>query len=68
MLEDRFGVKIAGGQGDLKGRIFRIAHLGYFDFLDVISILAALEMTVSALNGRKPDGAGLQAALATWPD
>ena len=66
VLEERFGVKVAGGQGSLKGRIFRIAHLGYFDFLDVVSILAALEIVIGELSGRKRDGSGLRATLAAW--
>ena len=68
VLEERFGVKIAGGQGSLKGRIFRIAHLGYFDFLDVVSILEALEIVIAQLSGRKRDGSGLRATLAAWPE
>jgi len=39
-------VKLAGGQGPLKGRIFRIAHMGMVDELDIISVLAALELVL----------------------
>lgn len=45
-LQSRFGLKFAGGQGPLKGRIFRIAHMGLVDELDVISTLAALELAL----------------------
>jgi serine---pyruvate transaminase len=45
-LEKRFGIKLAGGQGPLKGRIFRIAHFGLIDELDVLSTLAALEQAL----------------------
>ncbi len=65
-LEKRFGLKLAGGQGSLKGKIFRVAHLGYFDFLDVISVLGALEIVIEELSGRKRDGASLRAAMAAW--
>jgi len=42
-LKSRFGVVIANGQGEMKGKIFRIAHLGYFDYMDTVALLAALE-------------------------
>jgi aspartate aminotransferase-like enzyme len=45
-LQTRFGIKLAGGQGPLKGRIFRIAHMGLVDELDVLSTLAALEQVL----------------------
>jgi serine---pyruvate transaminase len=45
-LEARFGVKLAGGQGPLKGRIFRIAHMGMLDELDILSVLAAIELVL----------------------
>lgn len=48
-LESRFGVKLAGGQLDLKGKIFRIAHFGLVDELDIISALAALEIVLHEL-------------------
>ena len=67
VLDERFGVKIAGGQGKLKSKIFRIAHLGYFDFLDVVSVVGGLELAIGELSGRKPDGSGLRATLASWP-
>ncbi len=56
------GVTIAGGQEEYAGRIFRISHLGYYDELDMISVVAALER--SLLQHRYPlePGAGLAAA------
>jgi serine---pyruvate transaminase len=42
-LEERFGVKIAGGQGSMKGRILRLGHLGYYDATDLFGALSALE-------------------------
>ena len=42
-LKMRFASVIANGQGEMKGRIFRIAHLGFFDFLDTIALLGAME-------------------------
>lgn len=48
-LEERFGVKLAGGQGPLKGKICRIAHLGLIDELDVLGTLAAMELVLHEL-------------------
>ncbi len=43
-LKNRFGAVIANGQGEMKGKIFRIAHLGFFDYMDTIALLGALEL------------------------
>ncbi|MGC1781345.1 MAG: alanine--glyoxylate aminotransferase family protein [Acidobacteriaceae bacterium] len=42
-LKSRFGVTVTNGQGEMKGQIFRIAHLGFFDPLDTLALLGALE-------------------------
>jgi aspartate aminotransferase-like enzyme len=42
-LRSRFGAVIANGQGEMQGKIFRVAHLGFFDYLDTIALLAAME-------------------------
>ena len=42
-LKTRFASVIANGQGEMKGKIFRVAHLGFFDFLDTIAFLGAME-------------------------
>lgn len=55
------GVTIAGGQGDFAGKIFRVAHLGYHDDLDMVAVVAALERAL-ALHGHPFDtGAGVSA-------
>jgi aspartate aminotransferase-like enzyme len=43
-FRNRFGAIIANGQGTMQGQIFRIAHLGYFDFADLFAVVAALEI------------------------
>jgi aspartate aminotransferase-like enzyme len=43
-LKSRFGAIITNGQGEMKGKIFRIAHLGFFDYMDTIALLGALEL------------------------
>jgi aspartate aminotransferase-like enzyme len=47
-FRDRFGSIIANGQGEMKGRIFRIAHLGYFDAADLFAVIAELELILYA--------------------
>jgi aspartate aminotransferase-like enzyme len=43
----RFGSVIANGQGEMKGQLFRIAHLGYFDIVDLFGLVAQLELILS---------------------
>ena len=62
-LRDEYGVTIAGGQAHMKGKIFRIAHLGYADRFDVITAMAALEMTLSRLGYPIEFGKGIAAAI-----
>lgn len=50
-FRNRFGAIIANGQGSMKGQIFRIAHLGYFDFSDLFAMVAGLEIILNA-NGK----------------
>lgn len=45
-LKSRFAAIITNGQGEMKGQIFRIAHLGFFDYMDTIALIAALEQVV----------------------
>jgi aspartate aminotransferase-like enzyme len=42
-LKTRFASVIANGQGEMKGKIFRVAHLGFFDYLDTVAFLGAME-------------------------
>jgi serine---pyruvate transaminase len=61
-LEERFGVKLAGGQGSLKGKIFRIAHMGHIDELDVLSALAAVELVLAEMGQSVKFGSAVAAA------
>lgn len=61
-MAERFGVTTVGGQGKIKGKIVRIGHMGYTDELDVISALAALEMTLSDLGFDVEPGKAVTAA------
>jgi aspartate aminotransferase-like enzyme len=42
-FRERFAMVVANGQGEMKGKLFRIAHLGYYDYLDAIGVIGALE-------------------------
>ncbi len=53
LFRETFGAVISNGQGDeMKGKIFRLAHLGYFDYLDTIATIAALEQVLAII--RRP--------------
>jgi len=56
------GIIIAGGQGPLTGKVFRIGHLGYYDRFDIIRCLAALELTFMDLGYPAKPGAAVAAA------
>jgi aspartate aminotransferase-like enzyme len=63
ILRDKHNLTIAGGQDQAKGKIFRIAHLGYVDKFDVILGVAAVEMTLKELGYGVEMGKGVQAAM-----
>jgi serine---pyruvate transaminase len=67
-VEARFGVKFAGGQGPLKGRIFRIAHLGMVDELDILASLAAIELVFFEMGHQVTLGAGVAAASQVFAE
>lgn len=56
------GITIAGGQGSMKGTMFRIAHMGHVDTFDVLTALAGLEMVLADLGYPVTLGAAVQAA------
>jgi aspartate aminotransferase-like enzyme len=62
LIDGKYGVTFAGGQDELSGKIFRIAHLGYCDDLDIIASISALEMALSDMGYSVPLGAGVRAA------
>jgi len=66
IMKNKYGVTIAGGQDEYEGRIFRVGHLGYFGDFDIITTLAALEMTLAELGYDFERGAGIIAAEAVF--
>lgn len=61
-LREKYGITGAGGQDKLKGKIFRIAHLGYADTFDVITAVAGIEMVLKGLGHDVKLGTGVAAA------
>jgi aspartate aminotransferase-like enzyme len=61
-LKGEFGSTVAGGQGELKGKILRIAHLGYYDATDILGLLVTLEIVLRRLGHRFEAGRGVVAA------
>lgn len=61
-LREKYGITGAGGQDKLKGKIFRVAHLGYADTFDVITAVAGIEMVLKGLGHPVKLGTGVAAA------
>jgi aspartate aminotransferase-like enzyme len=66
VLRDKHGITIAGGQGDLKGKIFRLGHIGFFDVFDITTALAAVELTLAELGADIERGVAVTAALEAY--
>ncbi len=67
-MRNRFEVEIAGGQGALEGKIFRLGHLGAVGYLDVLAGIAALEMALQSLGYPLEKGSAVGAAEEMIPD
>jgi aspartate aminotransferase-like enzyme len=61
-LEKQYGLKLAGGQDQLKGKIIRLAHMGYIDQFDVLAALAGVELVLLGMGYRLEPGRGVAAA------
>ncbi|MFH0936028.1 MAG: alanine--glyoxylate aminotransferase family protein [Candidatus Omnitrophota bacterium] len=61
-MRDTYGVTIAGGQGDLKGKLFRIAHMGYIGEFDIITGISCLEKVLQQMGHKFELGSGIKAA------
>lgn len=64
-VQEQFGLVLAGGQGKMAGKIFRIGHLGFYQPLDMLTVLAALEVVCHRLGADVPLGTGVRAAQET---
>ena len=69
VLRDRYGIVLAGGQGELRGRIMRIGHMGYMNEFDIVTALSGLELALAELGYRAPrPGAGVARATELLAD
>ena len=68
-FRDQFGAVVANGQAEMKGQLFRIAHIGYYDYLDTVGVLAALEHVIADLTKKKVEfGSAVRAAQEVYSD
>jgi aspartate aminotransferase-like enzyme len=66
-FRDQFSAVVANGQGEMKGKMIRIAHIGYYDYLDTVGILAALEHVLATVSGKPVNyGAAVRAAQEVY--
>jgi aspartate aminotransferase-like enzyme len=65
-LRDRHGVTLAPGQGELKGKVFRIGHIGYYDVFDITTALAAVELALTELGAEVERGVAVSRALEAY--
>ena len=66
-FRDQFGAVVANGQAEMKGQLFRIAHIGYYDYLDTVGVLAALEHVIAETTGKAVEfGCAVRAAQGVY--
>jgi len=66
-FREAFDAVVANGQGEMKGKLFRIAHIGYYDYLDTIGILGALEHVLARVTDKSVEyGAAVRAAQEVY--
>ena len=66
-FRESFDAVVANGQGEMKGKLFRIAHIGYYDYLDTIGILGALEHVLARVADQSVEyGAAVRAAQQVY--
>jgi aspartate aminotransferase-like enzyme len=67
-LEKQYGLRLAGGQDTLKGKILRLAHMGYIDQFDVLAAISGLELVLKEMGWKFEIGAGVAAAQRVLAD
>jgi aspartate aminotransferase-like enzyme len=66
-FRDQFDAVVANGQAEMKGQLFRIAHIGYYDYLDTVGVLAALEQVIAGVTGKAVEfGCAVRAAQQVY--
>ena len=67
-LRDRFGITLAPGQGPLKGKVFRIGHIGWFDVFDIATALAGVELALAEAGADVERGVAVTRALEAYEE
>src|SRR5438552_384712 len=67
-LRNRFGITIANGQAELKGKIFRIGHIGWFDVFDITTARAPVELVLTDAGADIERGGGVTRAREAWAE
>ncbi len=67
-LKAKYGISVAGGQNELKGKCFRVSHMGYVDPIETIGLIAAIEYTLAELGVEVEIGKGVAAAARVLRD
>src|SRR6266436_4821992 len=66
-FREQFGAVVANGQAEMKGQLFRIAHIGYYDYLDTVGVLVALEHVIAESTGKAVEfGRAVRAAQEVY--
>jgi aspartate aminotransferase-like enzyme len=65
-LRDRMGITLAPGQGPIKGKVFRIGHIGFFDVFDITTALAGIELALAEAGADIERGVAVTRALETY--
>jgi len=66
-FREQFGAVVANGNAELKGQLFRIAHIGYYDYMDTVGVLAALEHVIAEVTGNAVEfGCAVRAAQEVY--
>jgi serine---pyruvate transaminase len=67
-LKQKFGYQVAGGQSEMKGKIFRVSHMGYVDHVDALGLLSSLELILKDLGYPVELGKSLVAFQQTYSE
>ena len=65
-MRARFGAILTDGQGTMKGKMFRVAHLGYYDVLDLFAVIGGLEVALKQVGCKVELGSGVRAAQSVY--
>jgi aspartate aminotransferase-like enzyme len=67
-LEKQYGLKLAGGQDQLRGKVIRLGHMGYIDQFDVLAALSGVELVLKEMGHPVEPGYGVAAAQRVWAE